>query len=318
MPAGCSLGRLAVLCVIGSMAGSAAWAAVEATPAAVAAPAPSAASASGAAPDPGYALVVGQPRLGAYSLRQESLVTTAGDHVKYVTTVNWRFVVMPLAVTPEHAQVAVSVLHADATLDGPGSIDHVDTDSDDSTMRQDPLFGHLYALRNARLVLEMDPRTGVVLDVSGGDAIAAAVAKDAPSGLGPGSPSPLEAAAKAAYAPQTLARLWTAMLARPGQADYPLGPPLNGMARRTWTGTDYTLALAPGSEHLEATIGQAPVAVAAQVQTLAGTGSQGLGRDLVGTSAGTLHVVLAMTALTQGAGVEETVTWSLAVQAVGR
>ena len=269
------------------------------------APAPTAAA------DLGYAFAAGQARYGRYDLHQDAVLSTAGDRLTYTTTMGWRFVMLPLTITPDRVELAVTFFHADATLSGPGTENHVDTDSDDDTMKQDPVFGHLYALKSARLILVVDPHTGIVIDVQGAAALADAVAKDAPSALGPTEPSPIAAAAKAAYDPQALARMWTAMLVRPGITAAPLGPPLGGNAARTWVGYDYTLGLAPGSEHLDATLGQTPVAVAANLQTLTGTGHQGLSADLQGTATGTLHAVFNLTAMTQGAAVDENVTWTL-------
>jgi hypothetical protein len=311
--AGLGSGWLVALVVAGLALGAVGLSAADATVPALA-PAPGGASASAAAAaSGGYAFVPGQARLGRYDLRQETVLSTAGDRLTYVTTIGWRFVLLPLSISATRAALAVSVLHVDATLDGPATFDHIDSDSDDPAQGQDPVFGHLLALRGARLVLSVDPLTGVVDAVQGGDAIAAAVAKDAPSALGPGEPSPLEAAAKAAYSSDALARLWTAMLARPGQGDYPLGPPLDGAARRSWSGADYTLALA-GADHRDATLGQAPLAVQARLSALSGKGHQGLGPDLVGTAGGTMHALIAFDALTQGAGSDLTVGWSLTIQ----
>jgi hypothetical protein len=272
---------------------------------------------SATAADPaagGWTFKPGEGHLYRYELKQETAFESAGDKLGYVTTMAWR---LALAARPEsiadRVRLGVTVLAVKATLEGPGSRHEVDTDHPTSAAERDPVFGALFALAGAGLVVTVDPRTGQVATVEGGEKIAADIAKREPSPLGPGEPSPLEAQARAAYSPESLSRIWSQLLAVPGGADQqvPLGAPIAGSIVRHWTGTQYTLALPAGVDHLDVALGREPLAVAGKLTDLAGSGAVTPHNGVPNAANGALAFTLTLTALTQPVTERQSLSWTL-------
>jgi hypothetical protein len=86
--------------------------------------------------------------------------------------VGWRFSLTPVVVTPERCELSIVILHVQASQSGPGGSHTVDSSLPvDRNGRDDPLLGHLLALDGAMLTVVVDPRSGAVSAVRGGEEI---------------------------------------------------------------------------------------------------------------------------------------------------
>lgn len=266
------------------------------------------------APVGGYRFTAGQGLIYDYTVKQDVAWESAGDRLSYVTTMNWRFAVQPEAITPERVELVVTVLRVQATHTGPGSDRRVDgalPAGNDG--RDDPLLGHLLEMKNAVLTVVLDPRSGVVSEVRGGDELVKRLAKRFPPAF-PGDPPPLEAAAKAAYGNEALVRQWNQLLALPGSGTQtvPLGPPLEAALERTWTGSAYTLALPAAKPRLDVQLLKDPTPVSGVLADLAGEGRVDLQDGAPKRATGTLRFTLTLSALTQPVVQRHQLTWTLA------
>ncbi len=273
---------------------------------------PAAAPTKATAASAGYSFTTNQQLRYVYELKQDTSFDSAGDALAYSTIMVWSFVAMPTTVTSERVELGVTILAIKASMSGPGSHHEIDTAHPTSEAQKDPLFGHLFALDGAGLVVALDPRDGRVLSVQGGDAIAAAIAKR-DTRFGPGEASPQEAQAKAAYSSEALTRMWGEMLALPtsGPQIVPLGPPFSGALERRWSGMAYTLGLPTGVDHLDLAMGREPVAVAGAVTAVVGKGSVAPANGAPGAAEGELAFVLTLTALTQPVVEKQVLHWRL-------
>ncbi len=265
-------------------------------------------------PAPGYAFTVGANRLYAYSVKQTVAWNSAGDELIYTSTLTWKFVLTVVEATPERALLSATILRIQATHEGPGSRRLVDSGAKDGQDDggNDALLGHLLALNGAILSMVVDPRTGQVSEVTGGDAIIARINKRAPAAT-PGDPPPLDAAARAAFSSDALRRIWSQLLALPSASPVrvPLGPPLNGEVERTWQGFTYTLGLPAGGERLQATLVGDPTPVSAVLSDLHGSGTTTVDGGLPGSGKGELAFSVSFQALTQPVAQRHTLTWEL-------
>ena len=263
----------------------------------------------------GYDFVVGTNQLYAYSLKQTVSWNSAGDALTYQSTLMWKFLLTVVEATSDRAVLEATILRVQATHDGPGSRRLVDSGiKGELNGAEDPLIGHLLALNGAVLTLVMNPTTGQVSDVRGGEAIVAKINKQVPALVGGDTP-PLDAAAKAAFSGEALGRIWNQLLAQPRATPVrvPLGPPLNGEVERQWQGAQFTLRLPSGSDHLEATLVGDPTPVAVKLSALTGKGSANanLSTGMPGGSTGELGFLLTFNALTQPVGQQHLLNWEL-------
>ncbi len=263
---------------------------------------------------PGYAFDIKQARSYVYDLRQDVTFASAGDTLTYVTTMRWTFAMIPLSVAPERVELAVSLVSLKAAMDGPGTHHAFDLGDRDPDRRRDPLFAHLAALYAARFVVTVDPRTGEVSAVGGGDAVAAAIAKSEPSKVDPSEPSPLAAAANAVYGSASLARMWSELLALP--ADHPqhvpLSGPFTGELERRWKGSAFTWQLPEGVDHIDVQLGRDPVQATGRMTEVAGGGRVDPVGGMPGTAGGELSFTLTLAALTQPVTQHHKLQWKLA------
>lgn len=238
---------------------------------------------------------------------------SAGDRLQYASTVSWKFVLLPVAVTPERAELAVTITRVTASHQGPGSARRVDSLLPaDQDGHEDPLLGHLLELKGATLTVIVDPRSGAVAEVRGGDELVTRVNRRFPAAF-PGDPPPLEGAAKAAFGSAALARQWSQLLALPGAEPQrvPLAQPLAGELERRWNGQTFTLALPAGVTHLDGELVKDPTPVTARLAELAGSGRMELKDGVPQASGGDLRFTLTLNALTQPVIQRHQLTWSL-------
>jgi hypothetical protein len=265
--------------------------------------------------DSGYHFTVGTNQLYAYSLKQTVSWNSAGDALTYQSTLLWKFLLTVVEATPERAVLEATILRVQATHDGPGSRRLIDSGiKGEQNGAEDPLLGHLLALNGAVLTLVMNPTTGQVSEVRGGEAIVAKINKRAPA-IVPGDPPPLDAAAKAAFSGEALGRIWNQLLAQPRDTPVkvPLGPPLNGEAERHWQGAQFTMLLPTGTNHLDATLVGDPTPVAVKLSALTGKGgvNVNLKNGMPGGSKGELGFLLTFNALTQPVEQRHQIVWEL-------
>lgn len=263
----------------------------------------------------GYHFVVGTNQLYAYSLKQTVSWNSAGDALTYQSTLLWKFLLTVAEATPERAVLEATILRVQATHDGPGSRRLVDSGiKGEQNGAEDPLLGHLLALNGAVLTLVVNPTTGQVNEVRGGEAIVAKINKQTPAIIA-GDPPPLDAAAKAAFSGEALGRIWNQLLAQPRDTSVkvPLGPPLNGEVERQWQGAQFTLLLPTGTDHLEVTLVSDPTPVAVKLSALTGKGglNVNLKNGMPGGSKGELGFLLTFNALTQPVEQRHVIHWEL-------
>lgn len=261
-----------------------------------------------------YAFAVGTTRHYAYSVKQTVGWDSAGDQLTYTSTLTWKFLLTVMEAAPERSVLSATILRVQATHDGPGSRRLVDSGAKgDESGHDDPLLGHLLALDGAILSVTVDPRSGQVSAVQGGDAIVARINKRAPATT-PGDPPPLDAAARAAFSSEALGRIWSQLLALPSATPtpVPLGPPLGGTVERVWQGSTYTLRLPAGGERLSTTLVGDPTPVSAVLSDLRGTGGTSVGGDgMPGAGKGELTFQVTFQALTQPVVQRHTLAWEL-------
>jgi hypothetical protein len=260
----------------------------------------------------GWTFKLREPYRYTYELVQTTAFESAGDKLEYVTRLSWQVVFVATESAPERARLSLTFLHVAASMSGPGTKREIDSAAPTPDAQRDPLLGHLLELDGKHLELVLDPRTGVVSEVSGGDAIAEAIAKREPSKFGPGEPSPLEAQARAAFSSEALSRLWSQLLASPGgEQRIELAAPIAGAVVRRWTGTTYALALPTGTDHLDVTVGREPLSIAGRATNLTGGGAVTPKDGVPGAAEGHLEFDLALTALTQPVTEHQRVVWKL-------
>jgi hypothetical protein len=267
------------------------------------------------APAAGYQFVKDKTQLYAYDLSQQVDWKSAGDSLAYTSTVGWRFSLTPVVVGPDRCELSVVLLHVQASQTGPGSSHAIDSSLPvDRNGRDDPLLGHLLALDGAILTVVVDPRTGVVTAVRGGEEIVKRINQRFPAAVD-GDPPPLDASSTLAYGSASLARLWSELLAMPTAGSttqtVALTGPVAGTMERRWQGTHYTLGLPAGTEHIDGTLLQDPTPVSVTLSALTGSGDAVLTNGLPGSCRGDMSFILTLSALTQPVVQHHQLTWSL-------
>jgi hypothetical protein len=262
-----------------------------------------------------YAFTKGKAQVYLYELSQDVELETAGEKLAYHSTVGWRFTLEPVAVTAERAELSITILRVQAAHVGPGSSHVVDSGKPpESSGRDDPLLGHLLELEGVNLVAVVDPRSGMVSEVRGGDEIVKRIDQRFPSPY-PDEPPPLDAQSKVAYSSAALARMWSEMLALPpaqgGEQAMPLGGPLAGTVVRRWDGSSYALSLPAGVDHLDGRLLKDPTPVTVSLSALDGKGRVQLKDGLPGTASCDLRFVATYNALTQPALIRQRIQWNL-------
>ena len=266
-----------------------------------------------AAAEDGYHFTTTQNLAYLSTVTQQVSWESAGDRLQYTSSMSWKFVLLPLAVTPERAELAVTITRVVASHQGPGSARRVDSLLPaDQDGHEDALLGHLLELKGATLTIIVDPRSGVVSEVRGGDDLVKRVNRRFPAAF-PGDPPPLESAAQAAFGSAALARQWSQQLALPSTdvQRVPLAQPLTGELERRWTGSAFTLALPLGVDHLAGELIKDPTPVTARLTELAGNGLVELKQGIPHATSGDLRFLLTLNALTQPVVQHHQLTWSL-------
>ncbi len=265
-------------------------------------------------PASGYAFTVNHPVVYVYDLTQSVGWESAGDKLAYTTTLAWSFTLRATAVAAERVDLEAVILAVQASHIGPGSAHRIDSRAEaDQDGGDDALLGHLLALKGAVLTLVMDPRTGRVAEVHGGESIVERINRRAPAPF-PGEAPPLAAQATALYSSAALARQWSEMFALPGDGGVQpiaLAAPLAGTIERRWNGTTYTLALPSGTDHLDAQLVKDPNPVSASLGKLVGSGKEALVGGLLHEATGDLAFTLTLSALTQPVVQSHHLTWRL-------
>ncbi len=268
----------------------------------------------------GWSFPPDQVRFYVYTLNQDTTFASAGDTLKYTSSFTWKLGMSGQPAAAERAKVNVTGIRIQASHRGPDRTVEIDSSrAPGERGEQDPLLGGLLALHGVTLTLDLDPRTGQVAGVSGGEAIVANVNRLVPAAF-PGEPPPLDAAARQTYSAEALARWWTQALARPPADGKPqtialgAGPTalIEGSAERRWTGLAWTAALPAGTAHLPVRLSPDPNPVEGKLHGLSGEGrieSAADGwPDLI---EGRLTFTLTLTALTQPVEQKNEIRWRL-------
>ena len=258
-------------------------------------------------------------RLYLYESRQEASWTSADETLQFTTTLAWSFSLRCQQSSPDAVDLTVGIINVWASVSGPGSINTVGADPASTEVRRldsakpgdanDPLLGHLAALEGTQLVLHLDPKTGVVLGVDGGDSIAKRIARLNPDATDPGATSPMAAAASAMYSSDNLAHLWTGMFARPAAGALPLAAPLAGTLSRAWAGDRYTLS--PGSGTRAVILGTSSASTPGELSEISGNGGNLLDHGWPDQAWGDLQATLTFAPLTQPVKQHLRLRWKL-------
>jgi hypothetical protein len=266
-------------------------------------------------PTSGWHFLPNDAHVYQYDVHQDTVFESAGDKLTYATSLGWRLALARTsAPSPkDRITLGVTIMRITASLDGPASHHSINTDEPTTAAAHDPLFGHLFDLNFAGFTLIVDPVTGAVDSVSGGDAVADKICKNEPSAFSSDDPSPLSAAAHAAYSSAALSALYTQLLTVPasGEQTVPLSAPLSGSLVRSWHGNQYTLALPQGVDHVTVTLGSGALAVTGTLGELKGGGAVVPKNGLPGTSDGHLEFTLTLTALTQPVVEHQVLDWHM-------
>jgi hypothetical protein len=258
-----------------------------------------------------YDAPAGTTRLYTWSLRQSTAWQSADDHLRFDTEITWKLGLRSLGrdgAQPQQQRLNATIITVAATHRGPGADSRVA--SVDGTGADDPLLGHLLALAGHTLELWVEPATGTVTRVGGTEAIIAALAERAPAAV-PGDPPPLDAANRAAFAPEALARIWSQALALPGpSATVALPPPFAADAAyaRTWSGQAWTANL---PKPVAFVVASDPAPVRGTLTALDGSGTNVLAGGMPRQIQGNLTFTIDYVALTQPVSVQQAVEWRL-------
>ncbi len=251
----------------------------------------------------------GDPLLCTWTTMQAAQWRSAGDDLRYDTSIVWNLGLRCTAVTGPRMTLAATFIKVVATHTGPGTDIRIDSAS--GVGAGDPLLGHLLALVGRTLTLDVERASGRVAGVTGGDAVIAAINLAAPSAV-PGDPPPMDAQARAAYAPEALARLWSQVLALPGddgQIALP-APFTSGTMTRTWQGQVWTVSL-PDGKPPAFELAKDPSPVVGTIAKLSGGGTIALAGGMPASASGKLSFTLAIDAMTQPVTTVNEVAWTL-------
>jgi len=260
-----------------------------------------------------YHFTVGDIRRYLVETKQEVAWESAGDQLAFSSSLATMQAWKCIANDGVTATVEATILRVIAKHQGPGSDHRFDSasavSSDPATA--DPLLGHLKALDGVTLTLRIAQATGQT-QVTGGERIAATIARRAPNLMDPTASSPLATQAEQTYGDANLSRIWSQTLALPSATPQavPLGEPLTGTLLRTWKGQAYVLA---GDVTGTAQLAKEPTAVSAAISAVGGEGKMVQTADFwPATASGTLQFTLTLSALTQPVAQRHTVTWQVA------
>lgn len=260
-----------------------------------------------------YKFVEKRPSLFAYALKQTVQFVSAGDKLEYTTTMTWKFALVPIKVEENSAQLSITILRIHATHDGPGSRRQIDSSLPyEQDGHDDPLIGHLLAVAGTELQVTVNPQTGQVNNVTGGEAVIARINKLAPP-LFPGEPGPLDAAAKKTFSDEALTRMWNHLMSLPQSKPHavPFGPPLSGALERQWTDTTWKDGLPAGTTSLKVDLLQDPTPLSVTITNVQGEGKRTVVDGLPGPCTGKLAFDMLFQALTQPVVQRHTLTWEL-------
>ncbi len=261
-----------------------------------------------------------QVRFYVYTLTQDTTFASAGDTLKYTSSFTWKLGMSGQPAGPGRARVNLTGIRIQASHRGPDRTAEIDSSrAAGERGEQDPLLGGLLALHGVTLTLDLEPRTGQVASVAGGESIIANLNRLVPAAF-PGEPPPLDAAARETYSPEALARWWSQALARPPADGKPqtialgAGPtaPIAGSAERRWNGAAWTAVLPAGSDHLPVRLSPDPSPVEGKLHAFSGEGRSAAAADgWPDLIEGRLAFTLTLTALTQPVEQKHEIRWRL-------
>jgi hypothetical protein len=263
-----------------------------------------------AAEEPGWHFPLKQAVFYRYELTQTVSWRSSGDSLDYSSGMTWTFALRAIDTNGPTVHLNATIIRVQASLDGPAA--EVRVDSRNPTAANDPVYGHLVGLAGITLMLTVDPLTGRVSAVSGGEEIIKQINARHPAAV-PGDPPPLDATAKRLYSSEALAAWWSVILSQPTTAPepLPLAPPLSGALTRTWNAGHFTVSLPEGVSSLPVTIVEGVNPVAGTLTAVTGAGDLVMADGLMAKSTGTLAYTLTLSALTQKVEQQHAQTWKL-------
>ncbi len=249
-----------------------------------------------------------------WTTTQSAQWKSAGDDLRYDTSIVWDLGLRCVAVDGVRMTLAATFIKVHATHRGPGT--EIVVDSASGAGVDDALLGHLIVLVGKTLTLDVERSSGRVASVGGAEEVIAAVNRRSPASV-PGDPPPLDAQAKAAYGPDALARLWSQILVLPGggnEAEVALPAPFSaGALKRTWSGLTWNV-VQPEGKAPAFELSKDPSPVRGTVSKLSGTGTIAVAAGLPATASGKLTFSLAIEAMTQPVTTENEIGWTLEVR----
>ena len=266
-------------------------------------------SAACAADGPG--LTTNEVRLYRYESRLETTLETAGDKVVSAFAQGWNTAWTIEKVGETSATVAVVIATLTADLSAPGLEAHWDS-------RQPPekpgdgqkMLEHLGALHGKTLRLILNPKTGAVQNVLGGETVIADL-EERWQKRGE-IPTAIQQEALKKYAGQELARIWDRVLALPIAGDKTIQLAEGVTCRQEWTGTSWKLILDSAAKNADIVLARLPTEVKVRLKSLTGSGK--VKQDASGAiehAQGTCEFELTGTALTQPLTQKHHLLWQL-------
>ncbi len=254
--------------------------------------------AAGEAAPTGHTFTANELRIYVFEHEQSATWNSADDEIAITSKLFWRFTLVPTTVEAERTVLTVTFTRLKADMDAPGS-EH-SFDSRNKQDADDPLFGYLRLLHGRSFELTVDPATGAVAEVTGGEAVVEAMNELQEARTGDVNPY-LEAQTRAMVAPERLRLIWSRILEVPGTGPeaLPLAADLEIAPVRTWDGADWTLALPEDADPPLIEIATEPTPATIRLVELAGEGRTVLTDGILKRTGGTMTWTTSGTALTQ-------------------